>query len=68
MSAHSELGWGGRWVAAILAAGWIASGVAVIVVMRRRSLALRLGIIAIAYGLVWAEVTLTGRPIWSPRL
>ena len=67
MSAHSELGWGGRWVAAMLAAVWIASGVAVIVLMHRRSLAILLGIIAIAYGLVWAEVTRTGRPIWSPR-
>jgi hypothetical protein len=61
MTAHSDLGWGGRWVAGILAAVWIASGTAVIVIMHRDWLAIVLGLVAIAYGLVWVEVTRTGR-------
>jgi hypothetical protein len=67
MTAHSDLGWSGRWVAAMLAAVWIVSGAAVIVLMHRRWLAIVLGVIAIAYGLVWVEVTRTGRPLRWPR-
>src|SRR5437899_11407 len=40
MTAHSDLGWGGRWVAAILAAVWVVSGAAVIVLVHRRWLAI----------------------------
>ena len=71
MTAQSDLGWGGRWVAAILAAVWIVSGAVVIVLMHRRWLAIVLGITAIAYGLVWVEVMRSGRrlrwPWWRKR-
>ena len=67
MTAHSELGRGGRWVAAILAAVWIVGGAAVIVLLHRRWLAIVLGITAIAYGVVWVEVTRTGRQLRWPR-
>jgi hypothetical protein len=67
VTARSDLGWGGRWVAATLAAVWIVGGAAVIVLMYRRWLAIVLGIMAIGYGLVWAHVTRTGRRLRWPR-
>jgi hypothetical protein len=54
-------------VAAILAAVWIVGGAAVIVLLHRRWLAIVLGITAIAYGVVWVEVTRTGRQLRWPR-
>jgi len=67
MTARPGLGWGGRWIAAILAAVWIGGGAATVVLLRQHWLAIVAGVIAVAYGLLWVEVTRSGRRISWPR-
>jgi len=61
-SPRSEVGPGGRGVAAVLAAVWIGAGATAVVVGIRRGSWLQpvLGVFALAYGLVWARVARTG--------
>jgi hypothetical protein len=61
-SPRSELGPGGRGVAAVLAAVWIGAGATAIVVGLRRGSWLQpvLGVLALAYGVAWAQVARTG--------
>lgn len=69
--ARSELGLGGRTVAACLAAVWIAAGAASIVVgprIRPGVLSVLVGALAVAYGCLWVEVAVSGRRRrWPPR-
>ena len=66
---HSELGPAGRPLAALLAAVWIAGGIAVIVLGLRhgRWFVLLLGPLCVGYGLLWARVARTGRRLRWPR-
>jgi hypothetical protein len=60
----SDLGPGGRLVAAGLAAVWIVAGlVAVAVGLRLRPgvLPVVLGVLAVGYGWIWVQVVRTGR-------
>jgi len=67
--AKTDLGRGGRWVAAILAIVWIGAGAAVIVLSlsHERWAGVVLGLIAVVYGLVWVQVARTGRRLRWPR-
>ena len=68
-SDHSELGPAGRPLAGLLAAVWIAGGIAVIVLglLRGRWFVLLLGPLCVGYGLLWARVARTGRRLRWPR-
>jgi hypothetical protein len=60
----SELGSGGRVVAAVLALVWIGAGLATLVVglrLRPGVLPVVLGTLAVGYGWLWVEVVRTGR-------
>jgi hypothetical protein len=68
-SPQSELGPGGRGVAAVLAVVWIGAGATAIVVGVRRGSWLQplLGAFALAYGVLWARVARTGVRLRWPR-
>jgi hypothetical protein len=60
----SELGVGGRVVAACLATVWIGAGVASLAVglrVRPGIVPVVLGLLAVGYGWLWVEVARTGR-------
>jgi hypothetical protein len=64
MRAGSELGAGGRVVAAGLATVWIAAGVVSLAVglrLRPGVVPVVLGLLAVGYGWLWVEVARTGR-------
>jgi len=64
MTQGSELGPGGRVVAAGLALVWIGAGVAGLVIglrLRPGVLPVVLGTLALGYGWLWIEVVRTGR-------
>jgi hypothetical protein len=67
--ARSELGPGGRSVAALLALVWIGAGAAAIVLGIRQGMWLRpvLGLCAVAYGALWVQVARTGRRLGWPK-
>ena len=68
---RADLGRGERAVAACLAGIWLAGGVAGVVIGLRLRPGLgptAVGLLAIAYGVIWLRVTVTGRRLrWSPR-
>jgi hypothetical protein len=64
MSTESELGRGGRVVAACLATVWIGAGIAAVAVglrVRPGVVPVVLGLLAVGYGWLWVEVARTGR-------
>jgi hypothetical protein len=64
MKAGSELGAGGRVVAACLATVWIGAGIACLAVglrLRPGVVPVVLGVLAVGYGWLWVEVARTGR-------
>jgi hypothetical protein len=64
MSVGSELGAGGRVVAACLATVWIGVGIASLAVglrLRPGVVPVVLGLLAVGYGWLWVEVARTGR-------
>jgi hypothetical protein len=67
---QSDLGPGGRLVAACLAAVWLVAGVAAFVAgvwLRHAVLPVILGLLSMAYGGVWSRVAITGeRQHWPP--
>jgi len=65
---------GGRILAAVLAAVWLAAGLTALVVglwLRPAIVLVLLGPLALGYGWIWARVAVTGRrqewPLWSRR-
>lgn len=64
MRTGSELGPGGRAVAACLATVWIGAGIAALAVgfrVRPGVVPVVLGLLAVSYGWLWVEVARTGR-------
>ncbi|MGH7515536.1 MAG: hypothetical protein ACREOQ_21750 [Gemmatimonadales bacterium] len=64
MSVGSELGAGGRVVAACLATVWIGAGIASLAVglrLRPGVVPVVLGLLAVGYGWLWVEVARTGQ-------
>lgn len=64
MTRASELGPGGRVVAACLALVWIGAGLAALAIglrLRPGVLLVVLGALAVGYGWLWVEVARTGR-------
>jgi basic amino acid/polyamine antiporter, APA family len=60
---RGDLGPGGRFVAACLAAVWLSAGLAAVVIgvwLRHAVLPVILGLLAIAYGWAWSRVAITG--------
>ena len=66
---RSDLGPTDRTVAAVLALVWLAvGGLAIVLGMERGYwVAVALGIPAIAYGMLWVMVALTGRRLQRPK-
>ena len=71
MARHTDLGRGGRVLAACLAGIWLAAGsIGVVIGVRLRPgvLPTVVGLLALGYGWLWARVALTGqRQRWAPR-
>jgi hypothetical protein len=64
MRVGSELGAGGRLIAACLAIVWIGAGIAAIAVglrVRPGVVPVVLGVLAVGYGWLWVEVARTGQ-------
>ena len=64
MRTGSELGPGGRVVAACLATVWIGAGIAALAAglrVRPGAVPVVLGLLAVGYGWLWVEVARTGR-------
>ena len=69
MPRHAELGSGGRIIAGILGAIWIATGLGALTVglwLRPRLLLVLVGPLALAYGWLWVRVARTGRRLPWP--
>jgi uncharacterized membrane protein YphA (DoxX/SURF4 family) len=59
-----------RWVAAVLAAVWLVAGGATVVVgatVRPAAVTMIVGLLALAYGVIWSRVAATGRRQEWPR-
>jgi hypothetical protein len=67
---QTRLGPGGRGLAAVLTIVWIAAGAVAITFgfLRGVWIAPVLGLFAVAYGALWAQVARTGRRLEQPRL
>jgi hypothetical protein len=67
---RADLGRGGRFLAACLAAVWLSAGLAAVVIglwLQHAALPVFLGLLAMAYGWVWSRVAITGeRQGWPP--
>jgi hypothetical protein len=67
----ADLGRGGRFIAACLAAIWLLAGLAAVGMglwLRPGALPILLGLLAMGYGWLWLRVALTGkRPPWPFR-
>ena len=67
---RSDLGPGGRVIAVLLSIVWLTGGMLAIAlgVCRENWIALLLGITAVVYGVVWAQVARTGQRFqWPAR-
>jgi hypothetical protein len=71
---RSDLGPGGRLVAACLAAVWLAAGLGALVIgvwVRHAVLPVVLGLLAMVYGWVWSRVAISGErqhwPSWPSK-
>jgi hypothetical protein len=71
MREHTELGSGGRILAGILAAIWIAAGLTALAIglwLRPALFLVLLGPLAVAYGWLWMRVAWTGQRVpWPGR-